>query len=283
MLPPDAEARVAAIAADRTSGAGELAMRALEAFESFGTANRSPEELHELAARLEAAQPSMAAVRNVAHLCAQLVAEGGDPAIALREVRRELEGAQEKVARNALKVITGKPTILTLSRSAAVLTTLKFLYSRQRLAGAYVLESRPGFEGRRMAEELAMVGIPTKLVADAFGPSLVSQCDLVLAGADSVLRDGSLVNKIGTYGLALAAKAAGKPFHGACETLKIDALRTAQTFPLPAVRPARELDPPPNVEAVNVYFDLTPPDLVTSFITDKGVYDPRRIAQLVML
>lgn len=283
MLPPDVEVRVAAIAADRTSGSSELAMRALEVFDSFCTAKRAPEELRELAAKLEASQPSMAAVRNVAHLCAELIAEGGDAAIALREVRRELTGAHEKVARNALKVITGRPTIMTLSRSAAVLATLRFLHARQRLGATYVLESRPGFEGRRTVEELVAGGIPTTLVADALGPSLVRDSDLVLVGADSVLRDGALVNKIGTHRLALAAKASGKPFYGACEILKIDGVRTAQTFPLPATRPAEELEPPPNVEAVNVYFDLTPPELVTSYITDKGVYEPRRIAQLVML
>ena len=91
------------------------------------------------------------------------------------------------------------------------------------------------------------------------------------------------MNKIGTYSLALAAKAAGKPFYAACEVLKIDGVHTAESFPRPAERPREELEPPPNVAAVNVYFDLTPAHLVTGYITDKGVYEPRRIAQLVML
>ena len=283
MVPPDVEARVAAIAADRVSGSSDLAMRALEAFEAFCAAKRSPDELRDLAAKLEAAQPSMAAVRNVSHLCAQLLAEGNEPALALREVRRELEGAQEKIARNAIKVFPAKVTILTLSRSAAVVATCRWLHGRGRLAAVTVLESRPGLEGRRTAEELAAAGIPTTLIADALGPVLVRECDAVIAGADSVLRDGALVNKIGTYGLALAAKAAEKPFYATCEVLKIDAAHTAKTVPPPARRPPEELDPPPTVGAVNVYFDLTPPELVTSYITDKGVYDPRRIAQLVML
>jgi len=281
--PPDAEARVAAIAADRISGSSDLAIRALEAFEAFCTATRSPDELRDLAGRLEAAQPSMAAVRNVAHLCAQLVIDGNEPAIALREVRRELEGAQEKIARNAIKVFPTRVSVVTLSRSAAVVATCKWLHGRGRLAAVTVLESRPGFEGRRTAEELAAAGIPTTIVADALGPVLLRECDAVIAGADSVLRDGALVNKIGTYGLALAAKAAGKPFHATCEVLKIDAAHTSKTVPPAARRPPEELEPPPNVAAVNVYFDVTPPELVTSYITDKGVYEPRRIAQLVML
>lgn len=282
MLSPDVEARVAAIAADRTSGASELAMRALETFEAFPAVG-TPEDLRELASRLEAAQPSMAAVRNVAHLCAQLLSDASEPAIALHEIRRELEGARAKIARNALKVVLGKPNVVTLSRSGAVIETLKGLHERGRLGAVYVLESRPGFEGRRTAEELVAAGITTQLIADALGPRLVIHCDVVLTGADSVLRDGSLVNKIGTYALALAAKAAGKPCYAACETLKIDSARTAETFPLPEPRSPEELEPPPRVDALNLYFDLTPPELVTSYITDRGVYDPRGIAQLVML
>ena len=283
MLPPDVEARVVAVAADRESGASELAMLALEAFEVFCTAKRVPEELRELAAKLEAAQPSMAMVRNVAHLCAELVAESPDARLALQEVRRELTGAQEKIARNAIKVFSTRVTLLTLSRSAAVIATCKWLHTRGRLAAVYVLESRPGLEGRRTAEELAAAGIPTTIAADALGPTLVRECDAVLAGADSVLRDGALVNKIGTYPLALAAKAAGKPFYGACEVLKIDAAHTAQTIPPPELKPPDELQPPPKVGVRNVYFDLTPPELVTSFITDKGVYEGRRISQFVSL
>lgn len=281
MLPADVEARAAAIAADTESGASALAMRALEAFEVLCTEPRTADELHTLAARLEAAQPSMAAVRNVAQLCVHLLAAGGEPRFALREVRKELERAEGKIARNALKVFSGSRTLLTVSRSAAVVAAMTFLHGRGRVKGAYVLESRPGFEGRRTAEELVAAGIDAHLVADALGPSLVRKVDAVLVGADSVLLDGALVNKIGTYPLALAAKAAGIPFHAACAVLKMDARHTAATFPGAETRPSEELEPPKDVRAINVYFDLTPAELVTSYVTDKGVYAPGRIARLL--
>src|SRR5437867_5203202 len=188
MLPPDIEAKVAVIAADRESGASELAMRGVETFEVLLAAKRTPDALRELAASLAAAQPSMAAVRNVANLCAQLLIDGQDPQLTFQEMRRELAGAQTKIARNGLKIILGKPVVVTLSRSAAVVTLLKFLHERGRLADVFVLESRPQFEGRRTAEDLASAGITAKLVADALGPSLVGASDIVLLGADSVLR-----------------------------------------------------------------------------------------------
>lgn len=277
MLPPNVEARVAAIASDLDSGASELSLRALEAFEDLISGSPSVDTLKELAAKLEAAQPNMASVRNVAHLCARLIAGSTDAAIALREVRRELTGAHEKIARNALKVISGKPTIVTLSRSLAVVSTLKFLHSRRMLRSVYVLESLPGGEGRRIASQLSASGISTQLAADTQAASVVRRCDLALTGADTVLLDGTLVNKVGTRDLALAANVAGKPFYGACETMKIDSLRTAETFSPAAVRPADAL---PGDRRGVVLFDLTPPKLVKSFITDQGVYAPHDIARV---
>jgi len=273
MLPSDVEARVAAIAADLESGASELTLRALEAFEALLPVDPSAKALEELAGKLAAAQPNMASVRNVGHLCARLVAGSTNPLAALREIRRELSGAHEKIARNALEAITGKPTVVTLSRSLAVTAILKHLQSRRRLTQVFVLESLPGREGRRSAAELTAAGIPSKLVADDLATRLVRRCDVVLTGADTVLLDGTLVNKVGTHDLALAAEAARKPFYSACETLKIDSLRTAQTFP----------PPDPLADLGDVLFDLTPAQFVTSFITDKGVFEPKNIARVWLL
>jgi translation initiation factor 2B subunit (eIF-2B alpha/beta/delta family) len=277
MLPPEVEGRVAAIAADIESGASELSLRALESFEALLPATPSADTLRELAAKLEAAQPNMASVRNVAHLCARLVAGSSDAALALREVRRELSGAHEKIARNAVKLISGKPTIVTLSRSLAVVSTLKLLHSRRMLATVFVLESLPGREGRRAASQLSASGISTQLTPDTQAANVVRRCDLVLTGADTVLLDGTLVNKAGTRDLALAASVAGKPFYAACETLKIDSVRTAETFSPIAVRPADAL---PGDRRGHVLFDLTPPQLVKSFITDRGVFVPQDIARV---
>lgn len=278
MLPPDIQARVAAIAADFESGASELTMRALEAFEALAARAPPPEEIRELAAKLDTAQPNMASVRNVARLAVRLVLGSPDASAALREVRREISGAPEKIARTALKVINGKPTIVTLSRSLAVTTTLKFLQTRRMLGQVFVLESRPGLEGRRTAAELSAAGIPTKLVTDGQGPEIVRRSDLVLTGADTILLDGSLVNKVGTLTLAQAANAANKSFHAVCETLKIDPVRTRDTFRPTAVGPSDDLDGVGG--SAETYFDVTPPELVTSFITDRGIYEPTAIVQL---
>lgn len=281
MLPPDVEDRVAAIAADQSSGANELALRALEAFTAFCTTRRTAEELNGLAERIAAAQPSMAVVRNAARAVAHLLIEVPDePELAIREVRRVLVGAHEKIARNSLKVFSQRTAILTLSRSAAVLAVCRMLRERGRLAAVYVLESVPGREGRTAAKELEAAGIAAKVVEDAVGRDLVGDCDAVVTGADSVLRDGALVNKVGTYALAHAAREAGTSFHGACEVLKIDALHDTATFPSSAALRPEESGAAVGTAPSDVLFDLTPPPLVTSYITDRGIYEPKRIGRL---
>ena len=79
-------------------------------------------------------------------------------------------------------------------------------------------------------------GVPVTLVSDALGPSLMEEASCALVGADAVLRDAAVVNKIGTYALALAASDRKKPFYVACETLKFDARYDSASWPKPAAR-----------------------------------------------
>ncbi len=127
-----------------------------------------------------------------------------------------------------------------------------------------------------MVIALQEAGIPATLAADGLGPGLVATSNAVLIGADSVLKDGAVVNKIGSYGLALAAKAHGKPFHVACETLKFDARHEAATWPgSPAMNPKEVWEnPPERIEVVNRYFEAVPGPLVTAIVTERGSYAP---------
>ena len=127
-----------------------------------------------------------------------------------------------------------------------------------------------------MVIALTEAGIPASLAPDGLGPGLVASASSVLVGADSVLRDGAVVNKIGSYGLALAAKSHGKPFHVACETLKFDARHDVATWPgSPDMNP-REVweNPPESIDVVNRYFEVVPAGLVTMIVTERGSFPP---------
>ncbi len=105
-------------------------------------------------------------------------------------------------------------------------------------------------------------------MADAAGPGLVEQCDAVVTGADALLLEGGLVNKIGTLSLALACEASDVPFHPLLEALKVELRGEA------LLRPSEDRDPSelsPSVEAWNFYFETVPESLLGRLVTDAGV------------
>lgn len=134
-----------------------------------------------------------------------------------------------------------------------------------------VSESRPLCEGYSLARRLPGWNLDTTLITDAQIGLFAAEADLALVGADSLLADGSVVNKAGTYLLALAARDKSIPFYVCCESFK---RRTADmaAFRLEEMSPA-ELGAPelPSVTLRNVYFDVTPPSLVTGWISERGL------------
>ncbi len=142
-------------------------------------------------------------------------------------------------------------------------------------------ETRPFLQGARLtAWELAKDGIPVSVITDNMAAHLMHQgeADLVIVGADRVAANGDVANKIGTYGLALLARAHDLPFYVAAPCSTID-LRTATGADIPIEERGRaevaEFGARPVVpEGVPVRhpaFDITPASLVTAIVTEKGI------------
>ncbi len=279
MLPPSVEDAIASIAEDHTSGASRIARVALETMALLvveGKGHPGAEELQEAARRISEAQPAMAVVHNVVHMFTRLTAEGLDPMAVEQQLLDELKTAKGRIARTYLKIAPDDAVLVTTSFSDNVLATLQLLHEKGRLSRVHVLEARPLLEGRFLVVALKEAGISASLAPDALGPSLVAQSAGVLVGADSVLRDGSVVNKVGSYGLALAAREHGKPFHVACETLKFDARHDAASWPgSPPMNPKEVWEnPPERIEVVNRYFEVVPAPLVAAIVTERGSFAP---------
>jgi translation initiation factor 2B subunit (eIF-2B alpha/beta/delta family) len=278
MLPAPVEEAIRAIREDRTSGASKLARLAVDVMRLAITEAKGrpdPKELAEVAQRISAAQPAMAIVHNVTHLVAMLVSEGQDPSAVLEEIRAELESARERIARTFLKIAPQHATIVTLSSSDNVFAAIKAAHARGLVDRVYVMESGPLFEGRTLAKALADAGVVASVVPDAHGAHRVADASCVLVGADSVLRDGAVVNKIGTHGLATAASASKRPFYVACETLKFDARYDTGTWPS-APRNVGDVPAGADDHAKEAYrlFELTPARLITTVVTERGTYTP---------
>ena len=181
----------------------------------------------------------------------------------------ESEQAMEQAAASACRVIGSGRRILTHSLSASVLACFRLL--RGNGVTAIVSESRPLNEGRRLAEQLAEWAIPVSLITDAQLGLFAAEADLALIGADRVLADGSVVNKAGSYLLALAARDRGIPFYVCCEGFKA---ATGVDAPLEEMA-GGELGYPqrPGILLRNTYFDITPARLISGWFTERGGSD----------
>jgi len=102
--------------------------------------------------------------------------------------------------------------VLTISRSGTLLNVFRYLQQKNKSLRITVLESRPALEGRQMAKSLTEAGIKAELITDAMMSFAVRQADAVVIGADKILKNGNVVNKVGSYLLALLCREHNKPF-----------------------------------------------------------------------
>jgi len=137
----------------------------------------------------------------------------------------------------------------------------------------WVAETRPRNQGHLTAWELGRAGVPHTLVTDSAAGHLFSrgQVDVVIVGTDRTTRGGDVVNKVGTYLKALAARAHGIPFYVAAPGPSIDWTLLRGADVTIEERDPAEVGAPPGTPVSNPAFDVTPADLVTGLITERGV------------
>jgi methylthioribose-1-phosphate isomerase len=151
-----------------------------------------------------------------------------------------------------------------------------------RRVEVYVDETRPLLQGSRLsAWELARAGIPVTVLTDSMAASLMraGRVDLCIVGADRIAANGDVANKIGTYGVAVAARHHGVPFYVAAPASTFDAATpTGDEIEIEAraasevVRGFGPATAPDGVAVHNPAFDVTPAALVTALVSDRGVH-----------
>jgi len=227
-----------------------------------------------------AARPAMAAIAGATW---RILAAPGDidgTAQTAESLLREYETVTARITEYARPLLSG--TLMTHSLSGTVLDVLSAC--APQLDGVIVLEGRPRYEGRDTATALHKASIAVTLITDAQAAIFLPQCHAVVVGADSILADGSILNKAGTALIAWAARGESKPCYVLGETLKIAPSGwTGELALLEEKEPAEVLEIPIDGVAVrNFYFDHTPASLITSIISEQGMLsmsDIRRIAQ----
>ncbi|SEH16861.1 Translation initiation factor 2B subunit, eIF-2B alpha/beta/delta family [Natronorubrum sediminis] len=288
---------VRSIAADDEHGAAALSVRALEVVRDRAgllVAERAeygddPEgewdELAALAGRLLEARPAMAVLRNrVNRAMADAGEHAADDAIGAPEVLDAASAgldrailADSDAAAAAADRLEG--TILTLSRSGTVLEALR----EGEPSRLFVAESRPEREGVTVAEELAgdeSLECPITVHTDAAAAHLLSReaIDRVVVGADTIRHDGSVVNKTGTRGVALAATREGIPVSVVAATDKVS---TREEVNLESGDRSAVYDGEASLDVANPTFDVTPADCVEEYVTERGALEDEDVGDVV--
>jgi len=290
MLSKEIRGKVAQLRQDNRSGAADITLSAIRVVQKYlrATAVRDKgeflQDLRELCGGLLFAQSAMFSVRNAClHILSALseYRDGNN----VDHVRHELEKklaklaqhislAPQRIAGHLSKVLPCDGRILTISYSSTVMGVLKSLKRRGRKFEVAVMESRPMLEGRRTAQELARAKIRTTIIADVALGEYVKMADLVVVGADAVYSDGSIVNKVGTFPLAVCCRELRKPLYVLADSTKITTGQ-AKSFVIEEKTP-RELlrNPIPGLAARNFYFELTPAKFIKAIISEKGIFSP---------
>lgn len=151
-------------------------------------------------------------------------------------------------------------------------------------------ETRPLLQGARLtAWELQRRGIPVTLICDNMAAQVMKEgkIDLVIVGADRIAANGDSANKIGTYGVAVLAKAHGIPFYVAAPSSTFDlSIEDGSNIPIEQ-RDPREVThgfgrptAPTGIDVYNPAFDVTPANLIAGIITERGLIQPVGVDQI---
>ena len=266
--------RVDELRRDTVHGAGWMAERALDTL--VEEASDGEEESDELLGRLHEAGRRLAESRRDAGAVAGAIGRvlaaayrqrhlsAAELKLVVSEEAKAICEARHRAARAIAIQLAPRLTdarVMTHSASATVREALQHTPP----TSVTCTVSRPREEGRVFAEELREAGLQVELVEDDEAAAALEGADLLVFGADTIFRDGTLCNKVGTLDLARAARKHDIDVAVACEVLKLSPHDSAE---------ARYL-------AEDGTRDFTPPDLIGEFVTEEGIVEPDQVAALI--
>jgi translation initiation factor 2B subunit (eIF-2B alpha/beta/delta family) len=274
------------IAADNVSSAQQILKDMLDLLTEVSAESHTSlgllQDVKSLSTAISTSQSQMSALSNVCKfiLSASSAMKPDEVIAYLKDLRDKVEAIPSSVAFHASRHIVDGRAYATISQSEFVLKAFEKAFSENKRATVFVMESRPLYEGRQTAKALSKMGHRPILVSDASVGLFVEEIDAALVGADSILADGSLVNKVGSYPLALSCASAGKNFYAITSILKYDSRKRTTDFINKEESPDEIYANPEfsekihTVEVRNFYFDKVNPQLVTALITEVGDISP---------
>ncbi|MCX8028399.1 MAG: S-methyl-5-thioribose-1-phosphate isomerase [Brevinematales bacterium] len=224
---------------------------------------------------------------------------------AFKLLEKEAKGIHEedkklclRIAENGQNVLPINANVITICNTGMLATggigtALGVIYKgfwSGKVRHVYALETRPLLQGARLTMyELMKNNVPSTLITDSMISFLFAseKIDIALVGADRIVKNGDTANKIGTFNLAVICKHFGIPFYVVAPYTTIDFnLERGDQIPIEERRPdevkyfRQQLIAPVDSRVWNPSFDVTPSDLITGIITDKGIFNPNEISKI---
>ena len=202
-----------------------------------------------------------------------------------------------RIGEHGSKLISSGDTILTHCNAGALATVdygtalgvVRSAWEQGKKIKVIATETRPRLQGARLtAYELKMMGVPFTLITDNMVGYVMSRSlvNLVITGADRIVKD-AVVNKIGTYSIAVLAHEHKVPFYAAAPLSTFDLKHKAEDVtieerdPEEVTRFGLRMSAPRGTKAMNPAFDITPIKYVTAIVCEKGVYAPQQLQELL--
>jgi methylthioribose-1-phosphate isomerase len=280
---------------------------------ALGAESLNVDEYHAFVKQLEAICDHLAASRPTAVNLFWAIARMKDTLASLKnktitEIKRALIRESQAIldedialckamGRHGATVIQNGQTILTHCNAGALATAgygtalgvIRAAWEQGKQIRVIADETRPVLQGARLtAWELMQDKIPVTLITDNMAGSLMRQqkIQVCVVGADRIAANGDVANKIGTYSVAVLARAHGIPFYVAAPYSTIDlATRTGAEIPIEERNPLEVTSihgshpvAPTGVAVYNPAFDVTPAELITGIITERGIFKPAELA-----
>ncbi|KAG4067846.1 hypothetical protein HA402_010532 [Bradysia odoriphaga] len=191
---------------------------------------------------------------------------------------KKLLDSRSVIAVKGAQYINDGCRILTHSRSRVVLETLKLAANSNKRFHVYVTQSTPSNDGARMHSELERAGIECTLILDSSIAYVMESIDIVMVGAEGVVESGGIINRIGTFTMAVCAREIKKPFYVLAESFKFTRLYPLNQCDLPNDYKYNKKQLAGDLQQVHPLVDYTPPAFITLLFTDLGILTPSAVS-----
>lgn len=168
---------------------------------------------------------------------------------------------------------------MTHSRSRVVLEALKRAAKKGRYFQVYITRSAPTNDGVQMQRELANAGIESTLILDSAIGYIMESVDMVVVGAEGVVESGGIINRLGTFSMAVCAKEMKKPFYVLTESFKFTRLYLLNQRDIPLdYKFSKATLQKDSTQDENPLVDFTPHTYITLIFSDLGILTPSAVS-----